>query len=87
MAIDKSKENTRIADILAIDEEKLKNIIAVGIENPSIYKQFVAEEKIKWEYAVAAGLLTEDDVEWIKEQEKEGDGSSEEPVDPENPGE
>ena len=81
MAIDKSKENTRIADILAIDSDKVKNMIAIGIDNPSIYKQFIAEEDVKWEYAVAAGLLTEEDVQWIKEHANEED-SEETPTKP-----
>lgn len=76
MALDKTKENSRIADLLAMSEDAVKTKIAVGIDNPSIYKQFIAEEGMKWEYAVAAGLLEESDVKWIKEHVNE-----EEPAD------
>ena len=44
MAIDKSKENSRIADLLAMSTDAVKTKIAVGIENPSIYKQFVEDD-------------------------------------------
>lgn len=76
MAIDKSKENTRIADLLAMSEEAVKTKMMVSIDNPSILKQFVADEEMNWDYAVAAGLLEESDVEWIKEHVNE-----EEPAD------
>ena len=77
MAIDKSKENSRIADLLAMSTDAVKTKIAVEIENPSIYKQFVADEGMNWDYAVAAGLLEKADVEWIKEHVNE---DSEEPA-------
>lgn len=76
MAIDKSKENTRIADLLAMSTEDVKIKMMVGIDNPSILKQFAADEEINWDYAVAAGLLEKSDVEWIKEHVNE-----EEPAD------
>ena len=43
MAIDKSKENTRIAKYLAMSEEDLKLLCTKGIDNPMILKQFLAE--------------------------------------------
>ena len=76
MALDKTKENTRIADLLAMGTEAVKTKMMVGIDNPSILKQFVADEGMNWDYAVAAGLLEESDVEWIKEHVNE-----EEPAD------
>lgn len=76
MAIDKSKENTRIADLLAMSEEAVKTKMMVNIDNPSILKQFIADDGMNWDYAVAAGLLEESDVEWIKEHVNE-----EEPAD------
>lgn len=76
MALDKTKENTRIADLLAMGTEAVKTKMMVGIDNPSILKQLVADEGMNWDYAVAAGLLEESDVEWIKEHVNE-----EEPVD------
>lgn len=76
MALDKTKENTRIADLLAMGTEAVKTKMMVGIDNPSILKQFVADEEMNWDYAVAAGLLEKSDVEWIKEHVNE-----EEPAD------
>jgi hypothetical protein len=81
MALDKTKENTRIADLLAMGTEAVKTKMMVGIDNPSILKQFVAEEEINWDYAVAAGLLEKSDVEWIKEHVNEED-SEETPKEP-----
>lgn len=90
--MDKTKENTRIATLLAMSEDAVKTKMAVGIENPAIYKQFIAEEELNWDYAVAAGLLSEDDVKWIKENVNEGgqddqgaDDQTEEPVNPDAP--
>ena len=71
MAIDKSKENSRIADLLAMSADAVKTKMMVGIDNPSILKQFVADEEMNWDYAVAAGLLEKSDVEWIKEHVNE----------------
>lgn len=65
MAIDKSKENSRIADLLAMGNE-VATKIAMGIQNPAIYKQFVGNGGVIWDYAVAAGLLEKADAEWIK---------------------
>lgn len=73
MAIDKSKENSRIADLLAMSTDAVKTKIAVGIENPSIYKQFVEDDGMNWDYAVAAGMLEKADAEWIKEHANESD--------------
>lgn len=83
MAIDKSKENTRIADLLAMSTEDVRTKIMVGIDNPSILKQFVADEGMNWDYAVAAGLLEKSDVEWIKEHvnEEESEETPTEPAD------
>ena len=43
MALDKSKENTRIANYLAMSEEDLRLLCIKGIDNPMILKQFFAE--------------------------------------------
>lgn len=77
MALDKTKENTRIADLLAMGTEAVKTKMMVGIDNPSILKQFVADEGMNWDYAVAAGLLEESDVEWIKEHVNEEESADE----------
>ena len=66
-----SDENTRIAKYLAMDEDDVKKIIAMGIENPQLYSQFLEQDELNWDYAVAAGILTEDDVKWIKENADE----------------
>ena len=78
MAIDKSKENSRIADLLAMSTDAVKTKIMVGIDNPSILKQFVADEGMNWDYAVAAGLLEKADAEWIKEHVNEEESENEE---------
>ena len=65
--MDKSKENTRIETLLAMNEEAVRTKIAMGITNPQIYKEFINSEGIQWDYAVPAGLLTKEDVQWIKE--------------------
>jgi hypothetical protein len=69
--MDKSKENTRIADLLAMDTEKVRTKIAMGITNPQIYKDFIESEGLNWDYAVAGGILEEEDVKWIKEHANE----------------
>lgn len=66
MAIDKSKENTRIAKYLAMSPADKNLLCFVGIDNPTILKQLL-ENGFKWEYMIAAGLLEESDVKWIKE--------------------
>lgn len=81
MAIDKSKENTRIADLLAMSTDAVKTKIAIGIDNPAIYKQFIADEGMNWDYAVAAGMIEKSDAEWIKEHVN----TEEEPIE-DNPG-
>ena len=80
MAIDKSKENTRIADFLAMSTEDLELLCAVGLNNPAINKQFASEEAFKWEYAAAAGLISWDDVKWIKENVNEEETETNEPA-------
>lgn len=84
MALDKSKENTRIADLLAMSTEDIQTKIMIGIDNPSILKQCMQDETINWSYAVPAGLLSESDVKWIKEHVNEED-SEETPVNPDEP--
>ena len=63
-------DTTRIERFLAMDEDDVKKLIAVGIENPEIYEQFVNEEELNWDYAVAAQVVTADEVKWIKESEE-----------------
>lgn len=67
MAIDKSKENTRIAKLLAMSIPNKYLLCCAGINNPAILKQFLENDGFEWEYMIAAGLLEKSDVEWIKE--------------------
>lgn len=65
--------------------------IAMRIENPAIFSQFLAldEEASIWDYAYAAGLISKADADFIKAEEAEEEGGEEptpEPADPtENP--
>ncbi len=67
MAIDKSKENTRIARYLAMSGTDKNLLCLAGINNPAILRQFQENNGSEWEYMIAAGLLEKSDVEWIKE--------------------
>jgi len=58
----------RIEKYKDMDTEALKNVIGMRIENPQIFKEFMASETIDWDYAVAAGILTRADVKYIKEE-------------------
>ena len=49
--------------------EARKIAIGVKIENPQIFKEFMESEEIQWDYAIAAGVLTREEVEYIKEEE------------------
>lgn len=68
----------RIEDLKAMNEEARKIAIGVKIENPQIFKEFMESEEIQWDYAIAAGVLTREEVEYIKEEEE----STEEPAEP-----
>ncbi len=67
----------KIEDLKAMNDEARKIAIGVKIENPQIFKEFMASDEIQWDYAVAAGVLTREEVEYIKEEE-----SAEEPKEP-----
>ena len=67
----------KIEDLKAMNNEARKIAIGVKIENPQIFKEFMASDEIQWDYAVAAGVLTKEEVEYIKEEE-----STEEPKEP-----
>lgn len=58
----------RIDKYKDMDTEALKNVIGMRIENPQIFKEFMAAETVDWDYAVAAGILTRADVKYIKEE-------------------
>lgn len=66
--------------------------IAMKIENPAIFSQFLAldENASVWDYAYAAGLISKADADFIKaeeaEEEEGGEEPTPEPADPtENP--
>ena len=71
----------RVEKYKDMDTEALKNVIGMRIENPQIFKEFMASETVDWDYAVAAGILTRADVKYIKEELN----SEEEPPAEENP--
>ena len=64
--------------------------IAMRIENPAIFSQFIAldEDASVWDYAYAAGLISKADADFAKaeeaEESEESEGPNEEsiPIDP-----
>ena len=64
--------------------------IAMRIENPAIFSQFIAldEDASVWDYAYAAGLISKADADFAKaeeaEESEENEGPKEEsiPIDP-----
>ena len=58
----------RVEKYKDMDTEALKNVIGMRIENPQIFKEFMASDSVDWDYAVAAGILTRADVKYIKEE-------------------
>ena len=81
----------RIEKYKDMDTEALKNMIGMRIENPQIFKEFMASETIDWDYAVAAGILTRADVKYIKEElnseESEGGKEPGSALEPKSPSE
>lgn len=59
----------RIDWLKAMPKEAQFEAIAMRIENPQIYSQFLAldEDASVWDYAYAAGLISKADVKYIKE--------------------
>lgn len=58
--------------------------IAMRIENPQIYSQFLAsdENASVWDYAYAAGLISAADAKFAKAEEAEEEDSEEEQTEP-----
>ena len=56
--------------------------IAMRIENPAIFSQFLAldEEASIWDYAYAAGLISKADADFVKAEEAEENECGEEPT-------
>lgn len=74
MALDKSKENSRIADFINMHPDAQFYRILSNIKNPAILKHFMDDSEnssYTFSYAMAAGILDRNDVEWIKEQDED----------------
>lgn len=58
--------------------------IAMRIENPAIFGQFLAldENASVWDYAYAAGLISKADADFVKAEEAEESEGEEEQVEP-----
>ena len=71
--MDKSKENTRVADLMRLmdldSNNDLETKIFIGIKNPAFINDIRegCTDLMMLHYAVAAGLIDWDDLEWIKE--------------------
>ena len=86
MNIEKMKTdgiNSYLIDLAEMNADSLKTKLAVNIENPAIFSQFIDDESnANWEdYAYAAGLITKAEALLLKSYEEEGEGE------PFNPGE
>lgn len=84
--MDISKQSQERIDWLrAMPKEAQFEAIAMRIENPQIYSQFLAsdEDASIWDYAYAAGLISKADADFIKAEEAEeegGEGQTSEPT-------
>ena len=76
MNIEKMKTdgiNSYLIDLAEMDADSLKTKLAVNIENPAIFSQFIDEEgDVNWDYAYAAGLITKAEALLLKSYEEEG---------------
>jgi hypothetical protein len=83
--MDISKQSQERIDWLkAMPKESQFEAIAMKIENPQIFSQFLAseEEVSVWDYAYAAGLISKADADFIKAEEakeSEDEGGEETP--------
>lgn len=84
--MDISKQSQeRIDWLTAMPKEAQFEAIAMRIENPQIYGQFLAsdEDASIWDYAYAAGLISKADADFIKAEEaKEEEGGEEQTQEP-----
>lgn len=70
----------RIDWLKAMPAEAQFEAIAMNIENPQIFSQFLApdEDASVWDYAYAAGLISKADADFVKAEEaKEAEGGKE----------
>ncbi len=72
----------RVEKYMNMDIEALKTAIGMKIENPQIFKEFMTTINVDWDYAVAAGILTRADVEYIKEELNSEEPPLEPPLEP-----
>lgn len=84
--MDISKQSQARIDWLTMPREAQFEAIAMRIENPQIFSQFLASEEDAsvWDYAYAAGLISKADAAFVKAgeaKENEGEGGKE-PKDP-----
>ena len=78
--MDISKQSqARIDWLKAMPKEAQFEAIAMRIENPQIFSQFLASEEDAsvWDYAYAAGLISRADAAFAKAEESEGEGEEE----------
>lgn len=81
----------RIDWLKAMPAEAQFEAIAMNIENPQIFSQFLAldEDASVWDYAYAAGLISKADADFIKAEEAEesegGEEGGEDPIEPTEP--
>lgn len=84
--MDISKQSqARIDWLKAMPKEAQFEAIAMKIENPQIFSQFLASEEDAsvWDYAYAAGLISKADAVFAKAEEAEDEGEGgKEPKDP-----
>lgn len=75
MNIEKMKTdgiNSYLIDLAEMNADSLKTKLAVNIENPAIFSQFINEEDdTNWDYAYAAGLITKAEALLLKSYVKE----------------
>ena len=75
MDIDKMRAdgiNPYLIDLAEMNADSLKTKLAVNIENPAIFSQFIDEEgNANWDYAYAAGLITKAEALLLKSYEEE----------------
>lgn len=81
MNIEKMKTdgiNSYLIDLAEMNADSLKTKLAVNIENPAIFSQYIGEENsINWDYAYAAGLITKAEALLLKSYEEEEEESGE----------
>jgi len=83
--MDISKQSqARIDWLKAMPKEAQFEAIAMRIENPQIFSQFLAseEETSIWDYAYAAGLISRADAAFAKAEEAEDEGEEESQAEP-----